>query len=66
MVPTQSAVEQTKSSWAKPIKSYAAVPNVYKSFFGPFLDRQVFPYTVLTPSYEGFIHRTTEKLVCDF
>src|SRR3990172_851111 len=67
LLPTVSAAEQTKSSWAKPIKSYAAVPNVYKDFFEPFLaDGRVFPYTVLTPSYEGFIHRTTEKLICDF
>ena len=67
LLPTVSAAEQTKSSWAKPIKSYAAVPNAYKDFFEPFLaDGRVFPYTVLTPSYEGFIHRTTEKLICDF
>jgi hypothetical protein len=67
LLPTVSAAEQTKSSWAKPIKSYAAVPNVYKDFFEPFLaDGRVFPYTVLTPSYDGFIHRTTEKLICDF
>ena len=66
-LPTLSAAEQTKSSWAKSIESYDAVPNVYKDFFEPFLaDGRVFPYTVLTPSYEGFIHRTTEKLICNF
>ena len=65
-VPTKSAVEQTKSSWAKPIKSYDAVPVVYKGFFNPFkTDGRPFPYTVLTPTYEGFIHRATEKLICD-
>ena len=67
LLPTVGAAEQTKSSWAKPIKSCAAVPNVYKDFFELFLaDGRVFPYTVLTPSHEGFIHRTTEKLICDF
>jgi hypothetical protein len=67
MVPKESADEQTRSSWAKPIASYDAVPAVYKDFFGPLqADGREFPYTVLTPSYEGFIHRTTEKLVCDF
>lgn len=62
----RSAAEQTRESWAKPITSYADVPPVYKDFFAPFLAAgQAFPYTVLTPSYEGFIHRTTEKLICD-
>jgi hypothetical protein len=57
----------TRSSWAKPIKSYADVPDVYKEFFDSFpVDGQAFPYTVLTPSYERFIHKTTEKLISDF
>ena len=65
-LPRLGAAEQTKSSWAKSIESYAAVPNVYKDFFEPLLaDGRVFPYTVLTPAYEGFIHRTTERLICD-
>jgi hypothetical protein len=64
-VPRESADELTRSSWAKPITSYDDVPKVYKSFFEPFhADGQEFPYTVLTPSYERFIHRTTEKLIC--
>ena len=38
---------------------------LYKRFFEPFLATgRGFPNTVLAPSYEGFIHRTTEKLVC--
>jgi hypothetical protein len=57
----------TRLSWAKPVKSYAEVPDVYKEFFDSFLvEGQAFPYTVLTPSYERFIHKTTEKLICDF
>jgi hypothetical protein len=67
LLPKVSALQQTKMSWAKPIKSYADVPPVYKDFFKPFLTGgRLFPYTVLTPSYEGYIHPTTEKLVCDF
>jgi len=31
-----------------------------------FVDGQAFPYTILTPSREGYIDRTTEKLICDF
>lgn len=65
-LPLSGAYEQTRTSWAKSIESYDAVPDVYRGFFAPLLaDGQAFPYTVLTPSYEGFIHRTTEKLVCD-
>jgi hypothetical protein len=58
--------ELTKSSWAQPIKSYADVPDVYKDFFDSFLaNGRGFPYVVLTPSYENFIHKTSEKLICD-
>jgi hypothetical protein len=65
-LPLLGAYEQTRASWAKSIASYDAVPNAYKDFFEPLLaDGRAFPYAVLTPSYEGFIHRTTEKLICD-
>jgi hypothetical protein len=64
--PRLNADELTKSSWAQPIKSYADIPDVYKGFFDPLLaDGREFPYVVLTPSYENFIHKTTEKLICD-
>ena len=59
--------EETMSSWARLLPSYAAVPLVYQGFFEPLLaERRAFPYTVLTPSYEKFLHCTTEKLVCEF
>ena len=59
--------EQTRLSWAKTIDSYAAVPKAYTNFFEPFLaDGREFPYTIQGPSYEGFFHRSTEKLICDF
>jgi len=62
-----NADELTRSSWAKHIKSYEEVPDVYKSFFEPFIaDGYELPYTVLTPSYERFIHKTTEKLIINF
>ena len=65
--PTLTAYEQTRFSWAKAIGSYADVPAVYKNFFEPLhREGRVFPYTVLTPSFEGLIHRATEKLICDF
>ena len=66
-VPALNAEEQTRLTWAKLIQSYEVVPDVYKDFFEHILsDGQAFPYAVLAPSREGFIHRTTEKLVCSF
>lgn len=57
----------TKSSWAKHIKSLVDIPDVYNSFFESFpAVESAFPYTVLTPTYENFIHKTTEKLISDF
>lgn len=65
LLPKLSASEQTKLSWAVPVTSYAAVPRAFQGFFEPLLAVGMeFPYTVLTPSCEGFIHRTTEKLIC--
>jgi hypothetical protein len=66
-LPKLTAAEQTKLTWAKSIDSYEALPEVFKEYFDPFLlEGREFPYTVLTPSYEGFIHRTSEKLICEF
>jgi hypothetical protein len=65
-IPKRNDAELTKSSWAKPIRSCADVPDVYKDFFDSFIaGGREFPYTVLTPSYEKFIHKTSEKLICD-
>lgn len=62
--PIRSADEQTRLSWARSISTYADVPEIYQGFFEPFLaPGRVFPYSVLTPSYTGFVHRTTEKLI---
>ena len=66
-LPNLSGAELARSSWATPIESYANVPDVYKDFFTPFLgDKSAFPYTVLTPSHERFIHKASEKLISDF
>jgi hypothetical protein len=54
-----------KASRAEQIKSCDGVPGAFKGFFFPKGERE-FPYTVRTPSYEIFIRRTTEKLICDF
>ena len=66
-LPLRSSDEQTRLSWAKLIESYDYVPTIYKDFFKhSFVEKRQFPYTILTPSYQEFIHKTTEKLVCDF
>jgi hypothetical protein len=61
-----STVEDTKTSWAEGVESYAAVPDFFKSFFDAYrTGERNFPYAVLTPDFEGFINTTTEKLICD-
>jgi hypothetical protein len=63
-IPKISADEQTRLSWAKPIRSFEDVPAIYNEIFSAYLkEGQPFPYSVLTPSYEGFLHRATEKLI---
>ncbi len=63
---TLDATAQTKLSWAKPIESYAAVPDAYQAFFEPLrVDGLALPYTLITPTFEGFLRRATEKLVCE-
>ena len=59
-----SGAELAMSSWATRIASYAEIPDIYKSFFEPFSKSdKAFPYTVLTPSQERFIHKQSEKLI---
>jgi hypothetical protein len=66
-LPRLSGAELARSSWAKHIESYADLPEIYQDFFATFLaDGKPFPYAVLTPTHERFIHRTSEKLICDF
>jgi len=63
-LPLLAADEQTRLSWLKVVTSYAEVPEVYRSSFAALVGDSQFPYTVLTPSYAGFMNRETEKLVC--
>ena len=65
LLPKLSGAELAKSSWATRIESCSEVPDPYASFFEPLLaGGGAFPYTVLTPSHERFIHRQAEKLIC--
>ena len=57
--------EQTQKSWAKKIADYKDVPAEYKSFFSSLQQaEQPFPYTVQCPTFEGFLHKPQDMLVC--
>lgn len=59
-----SAGEQTRLSWARPVRSMDDLPPAYRGFFMARPAGEPFPYSVLTPTFAGFIRRETEKLVC--
>jgi hypothetical protein len=58
--------EETMSSWAKRVWSYANVPDAFRDFFQALPNvASDFPYTLLMPAYRvGFLRRTKPKLVC--
>lgn len=59
-----SPTEQTKKSWTSLIQSYEDVPEEFKTFFKPYLDKNApFPYTLLTPSFEGFLNLQSIKII---
>lgn len=65
--PPLTAAAQTRLSWARRIETYDEVPAAFRDFFDADTSAAAFPYTVLTPSYAGFLTRATEKLLtfCD-
>lgn len=65
-MPVLNGAAITLLTWAKLIVSHDQIPAAYLSFFEnlSWSDASGFPYIVLTPSYEGFINKTREKLVC--
>ena len=63
-LPIVNAEERSLASWAIRIKSYADLPTKYQDFFKPYATgERPFPYVLRTPSYEGYLHRASEKLV---
>ena len=57
--------EQSQRSWARSVGSYEEVPAEYRAFFEPLQTTgQPFPLVVIAPSFEGFLHREVERLVC--
>jgi len=65
---SQSEIErQTKKSWATRLTTYEEVPPECQKFFEPLQKAgRYFPYCVVTPTYEGFLNRSREMLVCTF
>jgi hypothetical protein len=60
--------QKVQATWVRLVESYAAVPEVYREFFEPLQSHaggRAFPYTVLAPSFEGFVHSSSEKLIVD-
>jgi hypothetical protein len=61
-----TAAELTRSSWARPVEAYAALPTAYQGFFQPLQAQgRDFPYTLLTPAYQTLNDCSPEKLVCN-
>ena len=62
-LPVMTAGEQTRLSWARAIESRADLPQFYQGFMDELLAGRAFPYAVLTPTFAGFTHRETERLI---
>jgi hypothetical protein len=62
----RTADDHIKASWARPLKLGDPIPEAFRDFFESAISSQSdFPYTVITPTYDGFIHRQVEKLICN-
>jgi hypothetical protein len=66
-LPPRTTNAQIKASWARSVKPQDQIPELFRDFFESAKStEQDFPYTVITPTYDGFIHRQVEKLICNF
>jgi hypothetical protein len=56
---------QTRSSWAVLLKNLSDVPDHFRPFFQSLPEIvKHFPYSVLTPTYEGFGFHIQQRLIC--
>ena len=63
--PLLTAGAQSKLSWATRVESYEEAPPVYRNFLDTVLANEAgFPYTILTPTFKGYMREEKEKLVC--
>jgi hypothetical protein len=60
------ADDQARLSWASLAKTRPEVPEIYREFFDalPPEEKDPFPYTVISPTFKGFIQPENEKLIC--
>lgn len=64
-LPRLNSNQRVQLTWARLIYSLEGVPEAYREALGARLPQgQKFPYVVLTPAYETFRSRITEKLIC--
>jgi hypothetical protein len=64
-LPGLNSDQRVQLTWARLIYSLEDVPEVYRASLGTRLPQgQKFPYVVLTPAYDAFRVRITEKLIC--
>lgn len=62
--PTVGSYEQTRKSWAARVRDYDEIPECYQPYFEALKQsHQALPYTLKTPSFEGFLSPTNEKLL---
>lgn len=60
-----TAEAQTRLSWSRQVETYEQVPAAYLDFFAALQRKdEPMPYTVLSPSLEGFLRPRREKLIC--
>jgi hypothetical protein len=63
-LPVLPAGVQTRLSWARSVDDFTLLPPIYRDFMTALLsDGHPFPYTVITPTFAGFMHREKEQLV---
>ncbi len=61
---SMSAGEITRLSWARQVRSYGELPSHFLNHFSRMCsDPSAFPYSVISPTYEGFLRREKEKLI---
>jgi len=61
------ATAQTKRSWARVVDSLSSVPAIYQDQVRSITEAHCcFPYTIVTPTCEGFLSKESEKLICAF
>ncbi len=62
-LPVMTGAEQTRLSWARAVESRADLPPFYHAYLDDLLAGRPLPYAVLTPTFPGFMHRETERLI---